>query len=993
MSGTKKKRKDASTNCSDEEQKAPGHLHECAVVGAEKQVKHRDEAEHITEGNSVETGPDKVEMTGQSLVYTATKDTLFGQKTTQNHVLSPEWVLGRESSIPVFCLQDHDKLIVLYAGAHVGIIYNHTSNAQHLLQGHSHQISCICVSEDRRWIATADCGSQSMLIVWDSYSGIPVQTLFDCHVGGGVIAMAFSSNAKDLVTLGGEKVQRVCIWDWTSEVRKPFLWTELSPEHGFQDYISFKPTDRTQLLSGSKSHVLFYSWAKGNLQYFAMKPKRSILAEVQKALTQPSPGLLQNADVLFCKSVFHWENPQILTPILGSIMVWDVMDDLVENQYLPVEKILLIIQLMKHPISVLTVTDGCFVTGSTEGEIHFFDETFTYLTEIDDLNLDAVTSISFSKECAEEYLEDCFLKAKPFIRNFVVSTASLKVVHVNAQNNIQTPLLQHNPLQVVACHPSQPAVAMGSQDGFLKVWDYKNKVIIGSRAFDTDRDIQCVTFDPKGLYLAVGFGSGSVRILDSHTLQSDQEESLRSTTKCIHLITFSADSQYLATADSGKGVTVFHLQRNEGPLLRWMYLGRYCSHYKPIVDLLFGVSPGSTQPRLLSLGMDRQLVEYDLKKSVTNQLLILSSERIEQSATPRCMAWYPPLSREHFLLIASDQYKMKLFNSTTNMCRKTLLGPTYGSPIKQVAVLPKSKEAKINAYHLAYINEDKVGLQILPLDGNPYNSSAVICHPAGVSALSCSYDGRFVFTVGASDCCVFSWEINLNVLEAAAALGGKDMFPFYSFLEGGRDGKFYRDMEDFFYYCQIQVYGPDLIKKGRVPNEIPLSEVPSLMRAVGHFPTEKEIEDMHNEIKFSKYAETGKHVTDINLEDFIKLYVNHRPAFGISIDEIYQAFCISGRTDSTGQPVLLKHELLDSLQLQGERMTEEELKQCFATLLSLNEDEEKEETLWGASGGAECSVESVFQRLPEEISAETFIHSILGSTSSVEQSGRPSSPN
>ncbi|XP_038151388.1 cilia- and flagella-associated protein 251 [Cyprinodon tularosa] len=958
MSGARKKRKpkEQQTFASAAGQQSS----ETAGEDEEKLSKHRDGAKN---------------RHGQSQVCTATKDTLFSQKTAQPpmHPFSLQRVFGMNLTLPVVSLQDQSQHIFLYGVGHFGIIFNHTTDSQHILQGHSSSISCMCVTENRRWIATADSGSPSMVIIWDSYSGIPVKTLFDCHPASGVAAVAFSGDAKYLATLGRNGCQSICIWDWTSDAQKPLYCTELNPKLGFQDYITFNPNDSTQVFSVGESHMFICNRTSGNKESLALKTKSFMSPADSKVFAQPSPYpsmWVYSADRFPSRTTFDWRNHRLLKAIANCIVVWTI------NEVSHVRKI-----STKEPITVLTTHDGYVVTGDMRGEIRFYDKDFTVVSCCEDFHLDPIVSISFSKDIPmPAYREECTLEEKPLvIRNFLVSTVSFKVIHVNTSGGTQT-LLQNDdaPLHAVACHPSHPTVALGNQRGVLKLWDHNQKLISGIRVFEEEKHINCVAFDPKGRFLAVGFGTGAVYILDACTLQNNPDECFHCATDSIDLITFSSDSQYLATADVGKAVTVFCSQTNKDASPQWMYLGRYCYHNKPIKDLLFGVHLDSAQPRLLSLGSDRQLVEYDLKNSHKDKLLLLRSERIEQSAVPQCIVWHPPLNAEELLLVASDQYKMKLFNSKTLTCRKTLLGPTYGSPIKQILVLPKSKDAQMSSYHLAFITEDKLGLQILPLDGNPYKSTALICHPTGVSSFACSYDGKFLFTAGRSDSLVMSWRVNLDVLHAATALGGKDMEPFYSMLDGGRDGRFYREMEDFFYYCIIRHQGAAVLKRPNVCAKIPLSDIPDLVRALGHFPTEKELEDMQNEIKFSQFAETGKHVTDIGLEEFIKLYINHRPAFGISSEELVQAFHVLGKKEGTEVPVLLKNDLLELLQAEGEHMTEKEVAECFATLLQVNKNEGEEET--------HCEGNII----PEEISAETFTDHILGLPFRNAQSTSPS---
>ncbi|KAI4568781.1 hypothetical protein MJG53_014399 [Ovis ammon polii x Ovis aries] len=815
--------------------------------------------------------------------------------------LTMTWSFGWNSTLPVYYIRENQR-VLLYASGHTGVIYNVLKNNQHHLQGHPNIISCLCISEDRRWVATADKGPDCLIIIWDSFTGIPVHTIFDsCPEDNGIRAMAITRDAKYLATISDAEIQKVCIWKWTLAAETPACTLDLPKEYGFQNYLIFNPTNNKELVSNSKTQAIYYTWTFNKL--------------VGK----------------FSQSVFHLNLTQILSATMeGKLVVWDIYrppPSASSSMGFPHIKPCKLVHLQKEGITVLTTVDSYIVTGDIRGNIKFYDHTLSIVNWYSHFKLSCIRSLSFSKTPAAppaentNYPPDCTLKSDHFVvRNFIIGTSDASVYHLTVDGTKLEKLFvePRDAICAISCHPYQPLIAIGSFCGIIKVWDYEQKKYLFSRVFEKGLGVQSLTYNPEGALLGAGFTEGTVYIFDAMSLESAISEPFRYSRSSVTHISFSHDSQYMATA-----------------------------------------------------------IEYNLLKSYKDHLAVLDIHRTDQGSYPTCMVWYPPLTKELFLLICNSGYKVKLFNSATKMCRKTLLGPVYGSPIEQIQILPVKSTLELQKRYMVFINRDKVGLQILPVDGNPHKTSALICHPNGVASMALSYDGCYAFTAGGQDRSVVQWEINLSALEAAVSLGGEDLTPFYGLVSGGREGKFYRELEDYFYYSQLRSQGIDTMETRKVSEHICLSELPFVMRAIGFYPSEGKIEDMFNEIRFSEYVDTGKLIDKINLPDFFKVYLNHRPPFGNTMSGIQQSFDILGFTNSKGEKAIRREDFLNLLQTKGEHMTEEEMTDCFATLFGLNPEGWKSEPAASSVKGSEICLE---EELPDEITAEIFTTEILGLT-------------
>ncbi|KAG5840229.1 hypothetical protein ANANG_G00186610 [Anguilla anguilla] len=146
---------------------------------------------------------------------------------------------------------------------------------------------------------------------------------------------------------------------------------------------------------------------------------------------------------------------------------------------------------------------------------------------------------------------------------------------------------------------------------------------------------------------------------------------------------------------------------------------------------------------------------------------------------------------------------------------------------------------------------------------------------------------------------------------------------------------------------------------------------------------------MQSEVKYSRFAETGVEVRDVDLEDFIRLYVNHRPVVDSSREELQHAFAVLGRLTEDGERVISRDDMLRLLQTRGEPMTEEELAECFTILLGANPEGGTPELEAFDSRDSKGLLERM---LPEEVSLETFMVDILGWSASARKPSSGAAP-
>nr|CDS33421.2 hypothetical transcript [Hymenolepis microstoma] len=889
-------------------------------------------------------------------------------------------------------------------------------------------ITSTSASRNRRWLVTGDAGPDSAVMIWDAQTRKVVRCFFGIYPEG-VIALRLTPDARYLASLSaplrkGSGQQTLSIWNWTSgpheasndevcdeSFERPQSMCSVpikAEEVGIQTHIAFKEDNYFQLMSNSESHVVFYDW--------------TLEGKVTSHTPALDPKIFQTNYGKFVMSAYIPNTDMAITVTSrGFAVVWEKCRYSDKNsQHSPYFRTAMkLIPLHRSGITNLTITTCApagvaIVTGDEEGNVRFFDSSFKLLHWYHDLKYGPVLSISFAEsgrlesgvndECVDEKaLDGLDSKMSISIEDFIISTSNAIVVSLQTEGK-NVKLLerdQSSTINSLATHPSRDLVTTVGHSGMIKTWNYKWLVPVRTRMIE-DQQLNACAFDPLGVFLAVGCTSGRVLFVDGLTLDDIDQYSFDYAKGPVSKIVFSPDGIYCAYFDTDLTTTLLKQgdvkNKNES---KWIFSGRHRAHGGRIVDIMFHNFGSIDKPRLLTLGEDRMLVEYDIENATSDGLPLKMRIQVETIAKPQCFTAMGDLYPENFICYANSDSKFRLLDVDSFGIRKTIAAPVRGAPLVCISTLlekddfptPPStptifgKSLKKNC--IVFLTNEQLWMVLVPLDGDPYKTTSIIAHPCCrhgsgyASAMAVSRDRRFIFTSGGPDNSMHMWRADPGVLVSQTHVYCDPMQPFYEMLTEDQ----LNDLKDFFYLSLIRVEGVDSMDTRKTSYTIPITEIPYLTRAMGLFLSEFDIENMINEVKYSQYSTARALIDEIDLNTFIKLYVNYRlPYDSTTVEELEETFKTileSLEAKESANPEneistqsINRNSFLELLQTSGEPISRKKLVESLSVLLGLDSMSGKFEDRCFLKELPD--LKDIEEYLPPSINCNEFYSTVLG---------------
>ncbi|KAL0246403.1 hypothetical protein GEMRC1_007615 [Eukaryota sp. GEM-RC1] len=821
--------------------------------------------------------------------------------------LNLERSFGFNHQLPnsVHYLSSGNSLLVGYAVSHNLILHNLTDNTQEILRGHRYNISALSSSYNRQYIASADKGLDSSIIIWDVASGIPVRTFFSDTLAPssqypGTASLTFSSDSQLLVSLSSSESlpQTISFWDWTSPNPDTHLLTSftLTDSEVFNS-VHISPFDPSLIIVLGPTSIQTCHIIEDSTSNLTVLSSKSLFLPT---LSLPPVSFLPPSPHVFGSFVIGTTD--------GRGVVFGEDDGASEPGFCALRTVFLD---NGASITAITQTDCLFYTTSSKGTVKVYDYRFRLVAWFDDIDSGPLTCLSTFKVETFDQIDQSFLIGDSLdnaslLSSFIVSSTAGVVVFMDAKKGFYSLEMEDKRGQIILetftadvrttsafTDDEKSLIFCGDSSGVVKVFDLDSNTLLCKKEYTSVVSViatSSVAVDDSILTL-ICLANGNIILslfsLSSNVLTQVAIWSLKSAG--VVLASWSPCNAFFSTVDCDGVLSLFghqsRVKKGFGENLRyfeirndWYLIGKQAVFTNMPSGLVFIKNFKNSVPRLVACAEDSTIVEVDITSSVVAQskpsleLSLRARKIIDPQSKIICFCF---IDEGQQLVAFNDEFKARFIDPISFEVVRTVLAPVFSAPINKVF------QSKTHPDVVFFSTLDRIiGCQMLPIDGNPAKSLGVLADGNNVNDLVLVEKDNVlrVVTVGGTPAdqskliegSLMVWNFDPLPLQQQSLSNGQGIHPFVTSLNC--DDDFVEFLHDVFAFGCIKC-------KTESKAIVSPSLLPELLSAVDVFPSEWELSVLNKEAQMlltSRTAVEGTECVGITFDDFVKIYFNYR---------------------------------------------------------------------------------------------------------------------
>ncbi|KAG4075368.1 hypothetical protein HA402_003159 [Bradysia odoriphaga] len=831
---------------------------------------------------------------------------------------------------------------IVYASGHILTIRDCGNNGVEYLLGHERDVAYVGVAKACKMLVTSD---ENLVNIWEriekknsKFDTVLLKTFNDPFIDEPILATGLSVDGEYLVLASRIYIK---LWILRHNNDKPDAIHELTDNFRINGKIVFcqNSNQSNNFMVATDTNLLFCKWNVQKTVFETHRPRQF-------------PGANHIVDSSYCSN--YCKGVSITK---RSVIIWsdtspgkEIRQSLFKNRM----EFQFEMRLGFYQLQTVSCGNGFIIISDSTGEVKFHDENmrlqFSY-----QLCGEIVNSICFEQgnENYETSLESLHLS---LVGTFFAACESGRMYKCNL--NTKPSLICDSAPVLMTCfdlHPKAELLCGGRQDGQIFTYNYSTNTYDKYMSLPLalakqlklkpqDNATTCLSFSSCGRYIAAGTSNGFLAILNTITLTLFQKAvKLAEANVAIEKAIFSDNNEFIVYLDESCKVGLLHYVSS------WKLIRKCRVHDSPIVYMSFRETEDKIG--LVTISEDYKVADYTIRRTGSSSdadLTMTSCQRVDYlSLLKSCITLnrnimaFPDRSGNDVAYLTTDEkFKFQIRDIDSLEVINTFAAPiSDDEPITMMCHVNRKNENAI-----VFSTKNIIGLQHLPIDGNPNKYLAMVGHPRRIRHMKVSHCNKYLFTIGDDDSSVYMWNIKMSALLQQYRSGGTSLRPFCNLLPGGVTGTLFKDMQDIFFYIQIKAQKLESIdvEKIKLVDAIPVSQTIDFMRCIGFFPNDYRAECIMNEIKY--YADDS---TDhlITFENLMKIFVNYRPPFGYLKTDILETLKYLGYsyTLQSADTEITRERLAEICTSLGEEMDENDAAMYLNQLDGKEEIEQRSE--------------------------------------------------